>query len=512
MSTWCRADLAALFFGTKKDDTPVKAPAKAVAKTDPAKAAGAAKTLKAVAAKAVAKAAAATAAEHEDATAAAVVEQPTDASTDTRKGKRRKAGAAPQAEVETTATTVPATDAADADEDAAANDVGGGSSGDGGVPDILALVGGGSGADADVSSAECQNANIKMATKTSSPDGVLAVAYEQPQVNVAAPESKDDTFVLCWYCGSKAYYLKCQIRSKREGTWKCGECNKQLVKLSRQFGSWPPDGMEFQSSRVTPEVRHAFWKSLANLDVTDVKHVAKRFLDEYRLEETTAQQGGSFLPLSVWERKGYDTGLIMTHSTANNVRKDKVLGDTYRVITHSLHQTTTEGVKAGTRRTGGGNLRIDADGREGGGAAGTDGGGSGSGALPAILDAGGRDRSRDRSRRRDRSRARSRDRSRDRSRRRDRSRGRSHSRDRRKVRSRSRRNDDDKDPKKKRHDNKRRSKSPPKTDKRLMSLCTATLKKISVIIISFQGLQAKTQYKLCPQVLRKDTFILCSLV
>ena len=233
-------------------------------------------------------------------------------------------------------------------------------------------------------------------------------------------------------------------------------------------------------------------------------------MDEYRVEENTAQQGGSFLPLSVWERKGYDIAMIEKHNTANNVRVDKVLGATYRVVTQSLHQTTTEGVKAGTRRTGGGNLRIGADGREGGDAGGTDGGGSGPGAPPP--DAAGRDRSRDRSRRRDRSRARSRDRSRDRSRRRDRSRGRSRSRDRRKERSRSRRNDDDKDPKKKRHDNKRRSKSPPKTDKRLMSLCTATLKKISVIIISFQGLQAKTQYKLCPQVLRKDTFILCSLV
>ena len=56
-STWCRADVAAMFTGQKKDDTL----AKAVVKAAPAKAVGAAKTLKAVSTKAVAKAAAATA-------------------------------------------------------------------------------------------------------------------------------------------------------------------------------------------------------------------------------------------------------------------------------------------------------------------------------------------------------------------------------------------------------------------------------------------------------------------
>ena len=83
----------------------------------------------------------------------------------------------------------------------------------------------------------------------------------QPQI--PAP---DAGMVTCWYCGSQADYLKCYVRSKREGTWKCPGCNAKIGRLHRQFGSWPPTDIPLDADKLSEDARHQFFSGLSSLE------------------------------------------------------------------------------------------------------------------------------------------------------------------------------------------------------------------------------------------------------
>ena len=155
----------------------------------------------------------------------------------------------------------------------------------------------------------------------------------QPQI----PVSND--MVTCWYCGSQADYLKCYVRSKREGTWKCPGCNAKLGKLHRQFGSWPPTDIPLDADKLSETARHQFYAGLSKLEgIGEIKAYALRFLENYRTEEQRALEGGEFLPLSVWEKRGFDIESIKKHTTPDNIRTDRVLGQVNGVVHAYRHQ------------------------------------------------------------------------------------------------------------------------------------------------------------------------------
>ena len=158
-------------------------------------------------------------------------------------------------------------------------------------------------------------------------------AMAQPQI----PVSND--MVTCWYCGSQADYLKCYVRSKREGTWKCPGCNAKLGKLHRQFGSWPPTDIPLDADKLSETARHQFYAGLSKLEgIGEIKAYALRFLENYRTEEQRALEGGEFLPLSVWEKRGFDIESIKKHTTPDNIRTDRVLGQVNGVVHAYRHQ------------------------------------------------------------------------------------------------------------------------------------------------------------------------------
>ena len=173
------------------------------------------------------------------------------------------------------------------------------------------------------------------------------VAYVQPQIPSSA--GTDPSRVLCWYCGSSAEFMKCVIKSKREGTWKCGTCNCKMSSLSRTFGTWPPKAGDFDSERLTPEHRHNFWKGAQLLGGEGLKAYAQIYIDNWHRETTESAEGGVYLPLSVWKVQGYDPVAIQANSKPVNIRTDPVLGTIYRIVLTSLSKRTVDGIERGKR-------------------------------------------------------------------------------------------------------------------------------------------------------------------
>jgi hypothetical protein len=102
--------------------------------------------------------------------------------------------------------------------------------------------------------------------------------------------------------------MKALLKGKCNGSWVCKECNVKCVQLHRVFGRWPP-----QSFRCLPDDWQATF-------FADIKHLPNAAMVEShvvhamtlkRMESEEASCGGKYLPLSVWERKGYDPERIV---------------------------------------------------------------------------------------------------------------------------------------------------------------------------------------------------------
>jgi hypothetical protein len=99
------------------------------------------------------------------------------------------------------------------------------------------------------------------------------------------------------------------------------------VQLRRAFGSWPTD--DFQLLSV--EQRMAFYAGSEGLTGPDVLRKARELLTASESHGEYYMDGGEFLPLSVWGRRGFDESRIELHSLPADMRMDRVLGQTYRV-------------------------------------------------------------------------------------------------------------------------------------------------------------------------------------
>ena len=84
---------------------------------------------------------------------------------------------------------------------------------------------------------------------------------------------------------------------------------------------------------------HQFFAGLSRLEGRgEIKAFAIRFLETYRTEEQRALEGGEFLPLSVWERRGFDIESIKQHTRPEDIRTDRVLGQVTGVVHAYRHQ------------------------------------------------------------------------------------------------------------------------------------------------------------------------------
>lgn len=137
-------------------------------------------------------------------------------------------------------------------------------------------------------------------------------------------------FVFCTKCRQEVPVHRAQLSGKSAGSWKCNACNCRMTQLNRAFGCWPPP--EF--GELSPKDQATFYKGANMLvDSKKVVNLAKCLLERIFSQRFVESSGGSYLPLSVYARDGYDVDRIAKECKDTMVHP--VLGLVYRVAIFS---------------------------------------------------------------------------------------------------------------------------------------------------------------------------------
>ena len=216
--------------------------------------------------------------------------------------------------------------------------------------------------DAEVvpSSAEDDTAASSAGVKGDGEDMTLALANSAPKEEVDKEEAASDTkppytkgsFVIqapeiptptphCHRCGMQADPLRHRLSGKSGGCWCCPSCNTKGTQLTRKFGSWPPKSF----ARMSKDQQQSFFRECREQSISggqDLEEKVVNTLVTQRLEIEEAATGGKFLPLSVYEKKGFDIKAIEAKTLPSDKEWNKVLGWCYRVPIRSLFSKTIE--------------------------------------------------------------------------------------------------------------------------------------------------------------------------
>ena len=108
--------------------------------------------------------------------------------------------------------------------------------------------------------------------------------------------------------------------------------------LSRNF-VWPPRSFAL----MTRKWQQDFWAKLDDPELTKCSHLERVIIDEIRIcrrERMIARRGGEYLPLSVWDKQGYDRDAI----EANDDKKwnPDLRCMCYRIRIEGLHEENIE--------------------------------------------------------------------------------------------------------------------------------------------------------------------------
>ena len=132
--------------------------------------------------------------------------------------------------------------------------------------------------------------------------------------------------VFCGTCGTTVEMERARCRSKQKQTWVCKRCEVKLVLLRRTFGASPVPGF----IKVSQEDQQAFYR-----DCRDASSLKRELSQRFQIYEETERQyyvnAGKFLPLSVWDEKGYNVADIEEKTLKEDIRVDPIMGLTYRV-------------------------------------------------------------------------------------------------------------------------------------------------------------------------------------
>ena len=122
--------------------------------------------------------------------------------------------------------------------------------------------------------------------------------------------------------GSSAYFV-------------CKTCNTKRSTLSQLFGKWPVDHF----TTLPEEQQIAFWRT-GTKGKQQIQEALAEAVTEHRETVYKTTVGGTYLPLSVLDKQGFDTSLVETQCT--DVEDHPLLGKTYNL---NLKETTRDDIR-----------------------------------------------------------------------------------------------------------------------------------------------------------------------
>ena len=136
-----------------------------------------------------------------------------------------------------------------------------------------------------------------------------------------------ELMLCCNTCGGRCQVSSMRLRGKKAGAWECNNCGVKGTQLRRVFGKWPVS--EFTD--FAEDEKKGFFSEIAGMSMEELKQYCARKFQKVEQHQAYYEDGGQFLPLSVWERKGFPVADIEAKSLPSDRRTHPVLGNTYRV-------------------------------------------------------------------------------------------------------------------------------------------------------------------------------------
>ena len=172
-----------------------------------------------------------------------------------------------------------------------------------------------------------------MAAAPSTPPGPFAMERDSDAPDFLGPAT------VCSQCKNPVDVLLPGTRTvaKSPPTFMCSTCNSKCVGLYRICGNWPT--ADFKD--LTDEEQTAFWNS-CDAKSKDLKESYVNALTKRNLQRREAGRKGKFLPLSVYERKGYNIEDIELNTAEEDKEKCPVVGWTYRLKVHETLDVNVE--------------------------------------------------------------------------------------------------------------------------------------------------------------------------
>ena len=122
-------------------------------------------------------------------------------------------------------------------------------------------------------------------------------------------------------------------------------CNTRLVQLNALYDNWPTE----QFRLVSDAAKQEFYASIADVQgKVALETKTSAFLNVFEKNASVYSDVGEFLPLSVWQAKGFNIDDIERNTQIENTANHPVLGKVYRVAILSTGQAGAQGTE---RRT-----------------------------------------------------------------------------------------------------------------------------------------------------------------
>ena len=156
---------------------------------------------------------------------------------------------------------------------------------------------------------------------------ISSAVKKQPQATTHPTFAEPS--VYCGNCDSMCSIMNTRVLAKGNKTFRCLKCCTRVTQLFRQHGHWPTP--EFKQLSVPDQKK--FFQDIAT--VASAAELLRAKTEEYFEKFNTSQdfyeESGQFLPLSVWDRKGFSTEDIVANSVEADTAIHPVLGPVYRV-------------------------------------------------------------------------------------------------------------------------------------------------------------------------------------
>ena len=158
----------------------------------------------------------------------------------------------------------------------------------------------------------------------SSPSDEQTEPKQAPAKQVTCDVTVATDVIRCAQCSEQIDVLApgSRCRSKVKQQFACGKCASVDSRLRRLLGTWPLDEMRDCSEQDTFEF---YRRAAATAGSSELKVQVKHVLKQAIIKRKVNRNLGEWLPIGVWEARGWATDVIERHESKVDSKKESCI-------------------------------------------------------------------------------------------------------------------------------------------------------------------------------------------